>query len=105
MSDNLKQNADKLIRFSKLKLRDAKRALKSCSRKFVHALSEIALNVRDGIVDVSSRIKNSRLIKGLSQKKVPLKTKYRLLCAGASPIIVQANIAAVAEILKSFKNG
>ena len=105
MSANLKRNVARLLRFVKLKKRDSQRALKSADASFINALSEIALNVRDGVVNVTKRVQNSKLVKTLSRKEIPLKQKYRLLCAAAAPVFVHVLVSSVIEILKILKNG
>ena len=105
MSANLKRCAKKLIKFLKLKTADARRFLKSVTRNIINALSEIALNIREGVVNVSTRIKESKLVKTLAQKRAPLGTKYRLLCAALSPTIVKGLVTAALAILETLRNG
>ena len=105
MSANLKRSAARLLKFAKLKKTDAKKFLKSVSRNIINALSEIAFNIREGVVNVSTRIKNSKLVKALAEKRLPLKNKYRLLCAAVAPVVVQSIVASVIKILEVFKNG
>ena len=93
MSSNLKRSAARLLKFVKLKKADAKKFLKSVSRNIINALSEIAFNIRQGVVNVSTRIKNSKLVRALAEKRLPLKNKYRLLCAAVAPVIVQSIVA------------
>ena len=57
MSANLKRSATRLLKFSKLKKADAKKFLKSVSRNIINALSEIAFNIREGVVNVATKIK------------------------------------------------
>ena len=105
MSANLKRSAVRLLKFVKLKKADAKKFLKTVSRNIINALSEIAFNIREGVVNVSTRIKNSKLVRALAEKRLPLKNKYRLLCAAVARVIVQSIVASVIEILEVFKNG
>ena len=105
MSANLKRSAARLLKFAKLKKADAKKFLKSVSRNIINALSEIAFNIREGVVNVATNIKNSKLVKALAEKRLPLKNKYRLLCTAVAPIIVQSVVASVIAILEVFKNG
>ena len=102
MSDNLKKCAKRLIKFTKLRKTEAKKFLKSISRDVINALSEIAHNIREGFGTVATKIKNSKLVKTLSQKSVPLQFKYQLLCAAAAPIIVQAIVSSVIAVLHAL---
>ena len=105
MSGNLKSCASRLIKFLKLSRKDAKKFLKAASARIIKALSEIAFNVREGTVNVSNRVKNSQLVKGLALKSVSLKTKYKLLCAAAAPVIIQALVSSVVAVLEALRNG
>ena len=105
MTDNLKRNVSHLLKFVKLKKRESKKALKSASASFINALSEIALNARDGVVKVAKRVQNSKLVKALARKDIPLKQKYRLLCAAAAPAIIHSLVSCVIGILKDLQNG
>jgi hypothetical protein len=105
MSDNLKRCARRLLQFAKLGKAEARRALKTAKSNIINALSEIAYNLREGTVNISKRIRNSKIVKTLSQKSVPLKTKYRLLCAAAAPVIVQAIVSSVIAILEALRYG
>ena len=105
MSANLKRCASYLIKLLKLKTAEARKFLKLVTRNIINALSEIALNIREGVVNVSTRIKESKLVKTLAQKRAPLRTKYRLLCAALSPAIVKGLVTAVLAILETLRNG
>ena len=105
MSTNLSKCAKKLILFTRLKKREARKFLQAANASIINALSEIAYNVREGVVKVSNRLKNSKLVKVLSQKTTPLKIKYQLLCAAAAPIIAQALVSAVLAILEALRYG
>ena len=105
MSANLKRSATRLLKFRKLGKVDAKKFLKLVSRNIINALSEIALNIREGVVKVSTRIKNSKLVKTLAERQAPLNLKYRLLCAAVAPIIVQSLVSSVVAVLETLKNG
>ena len=105
MSANLKRCATRLLKFAKLKKADAKKFLKSVSRNIINALSEIAFNIRQGVVNVATKIKNSKLVKTLAEKRLSHKVKYNLICAAAAPIIVQALVSSVIAILGALKHG
>ena len=105
MSQNLQTNAKRLIALTKLKTREVKTVLKNANASFINALSEIALNVREGTVKASNKLKNTKLVKALSQKTTPLKIKYQLICAAAAPIIVQALVSSVLAVLQVLRNG
>ena len=102
MSSNLKICAKRLIKFTRLTKTEAKRFLKAVNARLINALSEIAFNIREGTVKVSKRLKNSKLVKTLSQKSTPLKLKYQLLCAAAAPVIVQALVSSVIAVLQAL---
>ena len=105
MSANLKICAKRLLKFVDLKKSDAKKFLKAANSRLIQALSEIAFNIREGVVKVSNRVKNSQIVKGLSLKTVPLKTKCRLLCTVSAPLVIQALIASVVAVLRSLTDG
>ncbi len=105
MSANLKRCAKSLIRFTNFKKSDARKFLKSVSGNIINALSEIAHNVREGTVEVATRIKNSKLVKTLAQKRIPLQQKYRLLCAAAATVVIKAIVASVIGVLAALQNG
>ena len=105
MSDNLKRCAARLLQFATLGRTEARRALQSVTRDIINALSEIAYNLREGAARASDRLKNSKLVKTLSQKGVPLKTKFKLLCTATAPVVVQALVSSVKTILEALRDG
>jgi len=71
----------------------------------VHALSEIAHNVKEGVVSIAQKVKNSKIVKILADKKAKLKEKKKVLCTTLAPIVVQVILTAVVEVLKLLCNG
>jgi hypothetical protein len=105
MSQNLRKIAGKLVTLSKLSNREVRKILKQGKRNLVNGLSEIAHNIRRGAVLVSEKIKNSKIVKGLADKKVNLKSKRKLLCSVLAPLVVKAIITAVLAILCQLEDG
>jgi hypothetical protein len=105
MSHNLRKIAGKLVTLSKLGKSEIGKILKTGKRNLVIGLSEIAHNIRRGVVSVSVKIRNSKIVKGLADKKVSLKSKRKLLASVLAPLVVKAIITAVLAILCQLEDG
>jgi hypothetical protein len=105
MSQNLRKIAGKLVALSKLNNSEVKRILKQGKLNLVKGLSEIAHNIRRGVVSVSEKLKNSKIVRGLADKKASLKSKKILLSSVLAPIIVKAIITAVSVLLCQLEDG
>ena len=105
MSDNLRKFALKLIKLSKLRTKEVKEILKTASRKLINVLSEIAYNAREGVFKVVSRLRNSKLIKTLSDKKTKLETKRLILRSVAASFVVKALLKAATGVLSEITHG
>jgi len=102
MSTELRKVAGKLIKLASLPHQDIKKILKTASKRLVHVLSEISLNAREGVVAVSDKVKNSKIIRLLADKKRKLKDKKKVLCAVGAPIVIKIAITACIEILRAL---
>ena len=89
MSDNLRKLATKLLRLAKLPKKEVCAILKTAPRKLIYVLSEIAYNVKEGLLKVSARLKSSKLVKILSDKKTKLNVKQKALRTIAAPLAVK----------------
>jgi len=102
MSADLRKVAGKLIKLASFSPKDIKATLNHASRRLIAVLSEIALNAKEGIFQVSNKVKHSKIVKILSDKTRKLKEKKTILRTIAAPIIVRLLLNACITVLQSL---
>ena len=104
MSENLRKCVKKLLALSRSKLTDIRKHLKKAPRNLIKAVSEIAYNITEGVIQ-SKKLSKDKIVKLLSNKKTTLQQKQKLLRATAAAATIKGIILAVAPILRSLTNG
>lgn len=104
MSENLRKYVKKLLALSRSKLTEIRKQLKKAPRNLIKAISEIAYNITEGVIQ-SKKLSKDKIVKSLSNKKTTLQQKQKSLKATAAAATIKGIILAVAPILRSLTNG
>ena len=105
MSENLRKLASKLLKLLKLRASEVRLILRTAPKRLVNVLAEIAYNAREGVLKVSAKFRNSKLITTLADKKAKYKVKQQILRKAAAALTVKTLLKASSEILKALGDG
>lgn len=101
MSENLRKQLKKLIKLSKAKITDIRKSIKKSNRNFIRALSEIAYNVKQGVL-TCKKYSRSRVIATLADKNKPYTLKQKVLRSFSAAEVIKTLILSAIPILTSL---